>query len=295
MSINIADAKRKKLIAKLGFIGLIVSTLILVVILILTFFPRGNDAFTIRIDTIDQAANHFEMYKEENGSPISYASAEPLYRAGLAKAENVENYVKENEGTGGPKKYVSEDYERALVYTLFLKNVSLTEEQELYFAVANEAYNAPTNEGAVSIIEYFRILIRSSIVGELDEDGNQLPDENVKNTYYGQVHSDDLKNELGNDREPIAINPASRVKWLPDGEKVTYSVFQSEGNDGYCQNFSDYRDGYLIENQKVVIPPGKTMRFSFAAYFEGDDYDCRGAVPENSYILLSLHFGIGQN
>jgi len=286
MSINIADAKRKKLIAKLGFIGLIVSSLILVVILILTFFPRGNDAFTIRIDTIDQAVNHFEMYKEENGSPTSYASAEPLSRAGLTTAANVENYVMENEGTGGPKKYVSEDYERALVYTLFLKNVSETEDQELYFAVVNESYHAPTNEGSVSIIEYFRVLVRTSIVGE------NTP---AKNIYYGQVHSDDIKNELGDNREPIVMNRASKYKLLPNDEKVTYSIYQSEGNDGYCQNFSDYRDGYLIENQKLVIPAGKTMRFSFAAYFEGDDYDCRGAVPLDSYILLSLHFGIGQN
>ena len=292
MTTDIKKIKRAKLIKRIGIIGAAVSGVAIVTILVISLLPSYNSAFTLQIDPINDTnvSSHFAMSSgrpgvdgEEDVEYTTYLRGEPLTSVKTSEASNVEAYLDSLEELEGSQNFVDEnDYQRAIVYTVYLSNTSSEEDQLIYFDVKLDGYNAPTNVSEDPLL-YFRVLTQTSIVGETE----------FKNTYYGNRRTyqvDEFPNPDGSDNEPISACHAAL-----DGElnNVLVSDFSSAGNDGYCINFDDYRiSGYLVKSAEIFVPAGKVFRFTFAAYFEGRDNDAGGNPPENSYFIFSVHFGV---
>jgi hypothetical protein len=146
------------------------------------------------------------------------------------------------------------------------------------------------------LIDYFRILVQTE---EYDSSNNKVTD-SLKNTYYGEKHNNtsvpypnDLKEESKQHREPISTY---RQEWGQDVIVSTYSTTnQDEASSRYCEEFTEITESNkaIVNAVEFSIPAGRIMRFTFVAYFEGEDMDCNGLIPAESYLLLSLHFGLG--
>jgi len=285
MTSEAKNIAKTRLLKRIGLIGLLSSGAIGLVFLVLSFLPQGNAAFTIRIDNPTQNAN-FKMYTNSNAgsdgkSDSTYLKADPMNKTKTTTAKEVEDYLGTFTEYEGSQNFVTEekDHELAMVYTVYLANTSDTEDTSIKYAVSLDAYNQPENTSAAPI-EYFRVLVQTEVDGE------------VNNRYYGHQRTmyPELPNQIDDDtREPISDRSKGRDS---DGNEVLKSDFSSSGNDGYCINFNDYTLNKNIVDDEIVVKPNKVLRYTFVAYFEGMDLDCTGSAPENSYLLLSLHFGI---
>ena len=294
MAVNIRRPARVRMWKRVAIILASVSTLTLATFTVISFLPKGNDAFSIRIN--DPAAdNHFHMALKpsEKDKSYDYLRAESLDYMELTFAEDVETYIqdvaKTESGLSGSNYYnlldtegkIKESY--ALIYTVYLVNDSASEEQVVKYTVDIDGYKAPDNTAFLPY-RYFRVLCQTQLYGS-DE---------VTNNYYGENHTrfSYLYNEFGNKREAISNK---KKGWDESGEPYYYSDYKSSGNDGYCIPFEEYDEDlnpHIVNNQQFILPAGGMMRFTFVAYYEGNDPDAEGQVPENSYLLLSLHFGV---
>jgi hypothetical protein len=312
MANGIKKIKRLKLLRRIGLVGAIISSFTIIIFLILSFLPKGSSAFTIKIDnpSNSNAVNLAMTTSETSEKEINVISATPILRALTTKAQDVEAYLSSQEKLEGSQN-INEtisgaDYQRALVYTVYLKNKSEDTSKDLrvYYQVNLDGYSTPTNNANLPI-DYFRILVQKQFT-----DSNE-----IENIYYGNRRTSDNMNldaggyitDIGQyvegydslsseekaqlqSREPISsrwfdINPE-------DGKNMLKRDWYSSGNNGYCINFDAYETGHLVSDVYIDIPAGKTLRFTFVAYFDGVDVDCDGKKPENSNILLSLHFGV---
>ena len=301
MADNIRRPARVRLWKRIATITASVSTLALIVFVVISFLPHGNDAFSIRIDNPTQRSEdgedefHFHMTKtSEEGAKDegTYIRGESLSTMVPTTAKEVEKYLEEKKQASelnGQTNYISKqdgtpDRGYALIYTIYLVNDSATKAQALKFSVHLDSY-VEAEDHDYPLLDYFRILTQREVVGS----------EMVDNVYYGRKHTNknapypnDLEDEAEQDREPISTY---KREW---DTQIISSTFGSNGNNGYCLNFYDDQTGAtpLVNAQEIVIPAGKTLRFTYAAFFEGNDMDCIGQIPSNSYLLLSLHFGV---
>ena len=283
---------RLRLLKRIGIIGLITSGAIGLVFLILSLLPQGNAAFTIRIDDPAEVQT-FKMFStaedaQNNKDSKTYMSAKPMtstkptdvgvvtkYLASLENKEGSQNLIEDKENENKTQ------HELAMVYTVYLANTS-DEEIDIRYMVNLDAYKQPDNTSAAPI-EYFRILVQT-----------QIDNEPVSERFYAQKRSPKFSyvptdcEDKDQTREPISWDK----DWDENGEVYLKSKYKSNGNDGYCLNFNDYEFKSDIVNEQISIPVGKTLRYTFVAYFADDDLDNGGNAPENSYLLLSLHFGV---
>lgn len=276
---------KTRLLKRIGLIGLLSTGAFLLVLTVISFLPQGNAAFTIRIDNPASNAN-FRMYTTPNAgkggeASVTYLKADPMGKTKTTTAPEVETYLSGLETYEGSQNFITEekDHELAMVYTVYLANTEAIEDTTIKYAVSLDAYKQPDNTSAAPI-EYFRVLVQMEMNGE------------VTNKYYGQRRTlyPELPNEIEDDtREPISQPKKVRDE---DNNECLRSMFSSNGNDGYCLNFNDYNFNKNIVDDEVVVEADSVIRFTFVAYFEAYDVDCTGSAPENSYLLLSLHFGI---
>ena len=281
---------RVRLLKKIGIIGLSVSAVAVAVIAIVSFLPKSSSAFSVRIDNDKKASAHFTMSSTQDGSPTRYLSGNAVKSMAPTSASRLEQQLKtigaSEGGFQGQQNWVgkTEDNEDdrglALIYTVYLANSSETEDQKIYYNVDLDGYNK------AEAFEYFRVVAQTQIVGE-DE---------IQTAYYGNARTMDFRakfntvlSEEEQDREPISLWGVQDVD-----NPIVESNFSSNGNDGYCISFNSYlKSKHIVENAELVIPKGKTMRFTYASYFEGEDFDSDKAAPNESLsLLLSLHFGV---
>ena len=283
-----------RLLKRIGLIGLFTSGAIGLVFLILSFLPQGNAAFTISIDNPSTSKNsNFHMFVNvtdaEDGDPkqaTTYISSDPIKEVGLTEAKKIENHLstlRASNSLNGSTNYKNESGKNlALVHSVYLSNTA-DEPITVGYAVRLDAYKDPAN-GLTSPIEYFRVLVQT----EITDDSTSL-----NNVYYGQKRSqiDDLSYVFDDEREVIS---EMKTYLGEDGKKhaTVADDWSSPGNDGYCVSFRDYEEYKDIVLSEINIPVGKTMRYTFVAYFEGNDVDSYNRVVSDSYLLLSLHFGI---
>ena len=291
MADAVKRAKHLRRLKKAGHIGLIATSSIIAITLVISLLPRGRDTFSIRIDNLD-TPNHYTMSATRDGKGTTYLRADPAPKTKTWTAEKLENYLLEQgDKLEGSQNFVDDDtYTLALVYTVYLTNQSSEEEQVALYNVKLDSYRAPSNEAELPI-DYFRILVQSEVVGDPSS---------LVNTYYGQIRTSykelNYHYVTAEDNDAQSREAISTVSKKTDANMNNYleSEFISKGNDGYCVNFDNFElnGGYLVNSAKLNIPSGKTMRYTFAAYFEGEDLDHKGQPPRDSYLLLSLHFGI---
>ena len=279
---------RLRLLKKIGIAGLVTSGAIGLVFFILSLLPQGNAAFSIRIDNPGTIENsNFSIFTSEDQAQegnkkdsVTYLAGEPLKRAGQTDAKWVESQLSQLESfNGGLHLKNNEDKELAMVYTVYLTNTT-DEDVEIQYAVKLDAYKEAVEEMAAPI-EYFRVLIQTEEVGTPNS---------ISNSYFGQRRTGRFPNYIYDSedgREPIYT-----VSYEKDVQTHVKSDFSSNGNDGYCINFSDYKITKDIVLSSVKIPVGKVLRYTFVAYFDGTDVDSYVRAQNDDYLLLSLHFGI---
>lgn len=281
---------RTRLLKKIGLIGLISSAAIGLVFLILSLLPHGNAAFTIRIDNPTSTENTtFRIFSTseqaqsgDKKDSVTYLSGEPLTRVGQTTAKEVEDYLKTVTKFEANNNYINEaGRELAMVYTVYLTNTT-KEDINVQYAVHLDSYKESVEEMA-SPIEYFRVLVQTEYIGE---------PASLSNKYFGQSRTGRFPSyvyDSENGREPIM------TKSYPNEEDVMTHIkteYSSEGNDGYCVNFSDYRITKDIVVSEVNVPIGKALRYTFVAFFDGTDVDSYVRAQNDDYLLISLHFGI---
>ena len=304
MADNIRRPARARMWKRIAIALASVSTAALVVFVILSFLPQGNAAFTIRIDDPykkDESESHFVMKTYENGELkptgdiIKDSSLDHMVPTTAALVE--EHLAELNDTAKGNKLNKSQNWctykdasqteiDRGLaqIYTVYLVNESKTDDQHLKYTVQADSYaRTDTND----VLNYFRVLVQKEVVGD---------ESSLENTYHGYRHSDDktkdYKNELGDNREPISTYERA---WQAETIKALYHTNSgAKPEDGYCTNFQELNETNkaLVNAIDFTIPAGKTLRFTYVAYFEGEDMDCHGSIPAGSYLLLSLHFGV---
>lgn len=277
-----------RLLKKVGLIGLITTGAIGLVFLVLSLLPQGNAAFSIRIDNPELTENsEFKIFSSQesaesgsNKDSVTYLEGKPLSHAGQTDAKVVEEHLKSVTEFNGNNNLTNDSgYDLAMVYTIYLTNTT-QEEIHVKYAVRLDAFSE-SSETMASPIEYFRVLVQTQ------ESGNA---ESLSNVYYGQKRSNKYPNykyDSEDGREPIFTHTYGQ----DDGVHVE-SSYQSQGNDGYCLNFDDYRVTKDIVVSEVVVPVGKVIRYTFVAFFDGEDIDSYVRTLNNDYLLLSLHFGV---
>lgn len=298
---------RTRLLKRLGLIGAGTTTVILIVLLIISLLPRGKAAFSIRIDN-PSSKDDYTMSISKDGKPTNYVKADPLERAVPSTAQKVEEYLHavDTSATGlyGQQNFVrtydvieggesvTKTDDLALIYTVYLTNTSETDTVNVRYIVNVDGYRAPDNRTTASeLLTYVRILMQTEVVGDSSS---------LKNIYYGNRRTNaadaPYPTEKGtfeeDGREPISTTDDTEFRL----RRVITSSFSSAGNDGYCVSFNNYDSSHKDivnhpEYSVISIHPGEVMRCTFACYFENDDVDCVGDAPQNSYMLLSLHFG----
>ena len=305
MATDIKNIKRLKLLRRIGLTGLAVSVFVIIIILILSFLPKGNSAFTIKVDNVSDTS-HFQMELEDEGAEpgqtptsksFNYLNAKPLNKARTTEAsvveQELENLRKENklmrsnniiekDGHGEPT-----GNELALVYSLNLKNTSETEQEQINYQV-----NIDRMGEDVSIIEYLRILIYTYEVGSDDKANFQ---------YFANPRKEDVAARYPYDDsvEDKTLEAISSRSFMPiedleetDNRQAYYVATEMPvSKEKYCQTFEQYQSGYLLREKSVTVKPGKTLNFTFVLFFEGKDLDCEGPKPNSADLLLSLHFG----
>ena len=303
MADNIRRPARTRMWRRIAIATASVSTVALVAFIVISFLPQGNGAFSIRIDNPYEKGeedNHFHMTLDEEGetkpdSPNYIVDSTPLDRMVPTTAEEIENHLKTYNGDkklkGNNYWYTTKnengvevaDKGLALIYTVYLVNDSADQKQELKYSVNADSY---VTTGESDILDYFRILVQTEEVGDATS---------LKNAYFGRRHTNpatiDFKNDEGDDRE--AISTYQRA-WNVD---QISAIFKTNGDkDGYCTRFLELNETNktLVNDSSTsfTINEGKTLRFTYVAYFEGNDMDCHGSIPAESYLHLSLHFGV---
>ena len=300
MAVNIRKPARARLWKRAAIIVASVTTLALVAFVVISLLPHGNDAFSIRIhnpgkNTEEAEDNHFHMSrgwsadgsKDEDAG--TYIRGESLDKMVLTTAEDVEKYLASIDYKEGQQNYYVKSEDEvvkgyALVYTIYLVNDSSLKEQNLKFSVnADTYYNSAKGS---NIIDYLRVLIQTEVVGSGE----------IDNIYYGQKHNNpkvDLPNSLGDYRESISTYEKS---FDATSIKAKYTTKYKGQDVGYCNSFNDLNEtnkALVNDNStQVTIPAGKALRFTYVSYFEGEDMDSNVTIPSDSYILLSLHFGL---
>ena len=294
MAVNIRRPARARMWKHIAIAIASVSTVTLGTFTVISFLPKGNDAFSVRIsDPSSDSHFHMSLRPSEKERSYDYLRAASLDYMELVDAISVEEYIASvastEEGLSAENYFNVTDAEGkvlksyALVYTVYLVNDSASEDQIVRYAVDIDGYKSPDNTSYLPF-DYFRVLCQTQLYGSTE----------IKNTYYGENHTrySYLYNEHGDKREAIST---VRREMDEEGNPILVSKFKSEGNDGYCIPFEAYDEdlnAHIVNNQQFTIPAGGMMRFTFAAYYEGSDPDAQGQVPENSYLLLSLHFGV---
>lgn len=289
MSLN--DGKkilRAKRVKRIGIIVASVSAGAIAVILLGTLLRGGTntDGYVIKLDNAEKA-NHFTMSSDEGGKASTILNGEPVNGIYPTSANTIESYIDSlsSETTGGSRNMVHpsrEGYYAAVVYTLYLNNTSVDEEQKLAYEVHLDNYVGPTN-GARGPLDYARIAIFTSIVGD-------SASENV--TYFGAASNrEGLGNELGNDNTREAITGREQGD-DGSGHTIRKSSYSGKSSDKYCINFKTGEQSDLLVQEELTIPQGKSMKFTFVHYWEGTDFDCGSYEPDTSTILMSLHFGV---
>ena len=306
MATDIRNIKRLKWMRRIGLVGLFISVFVIIIILILSFLPKGNSAFTIKVDNASEAA-HFQMELvdedtetgEKTSKSISHISAAPLAKARPTEAAVVEskleelrkdgklmrsNNIKEidgnNEETG---------YELALIYSLNLKNTSLEEKQVIKYQV-----NVDRVGDDSSIIEYLRILIYTY---EVDSDQKANYKYFANSRRIETMAQYPYKDNPEESREAVSSRSFEYIEdpsTLPEGSQIRayYSAPKTAiGEQDYCTPFDPYQSGHLLSDRSVTVDPNKTLNFTIVVYFEGKDLDCENQKPDNANLLLSLHFG----
>ena len=287
---------RVRLLKKIGIIGLSVSAVAVAVIAIISFLPKSTSAFSVRIDNTQRTQSHFTMSASKDGSSARYLPGKAVTNMYTTSADRLEGQLKalaqSEGGLQGEQNWVElvdsetgsakESHGLASIFTMFLKNSSDKESQKVLYTLNLDGYNKIDGENPP--YEYFRVAAQTQVDGS----------EEILTKYYGCSRTLDFQTQFNTelpeneqDREPIgrwdvqdAVNP------------YVESKFSSNGNDGYCVSFNSYlKTKYIIEDE-VVIPAGKTLRFTYASYFEGEDFDCKGSAPSGASLLLSLHFGV---
>ena len=306
MATDIKTIKRLKLVRRIGLTGLAISVFVIIIILILSFLPKGNSAFTIKVDNKSDAS-HFVMTSDivEPGSDptaasIPYINAPAIKNARTTEADVVENKLNTLRASGELKKstnisaadVLGEDKkgELALVYTMYLTNTSKTEIQEIWYQVNMDGYVEDPDSNN-SPIDYLRVLISTFEIGDTST---------LKNTYYANARTKEAmerypyEDNPNDDREAVSAVDYKNIPDLEESDpRAAYYISKKTKlyEQERCDKFDDYRTGHIVSEKSVIIPAGKTLSFTFVAYFEGNDYDCRGRKPGDASLLLSLHFG----
>jgi len=319
MADNIRRPARARMWKRIAIALASVSTAALVVFVILSFLPQGNAAFTIRIDDPykkDESESHFHMatYGEKEGQQDELQPTQPVLRdAPLdhmvpTTASLVEEHLAElNDAVKGNKLNKSQNWSTykdaskteidrglAQIYTVYLVNESKTDDQHLKYTVQADSYaRTDTND----VLNYFRVLVQTELIGG---------DEEIHNVYYGQKHNNPQTQDYRTGAKDGYGEPISTYQrsWTSDVDKVINSTYMTnvhedettgeEVGDGYCESFLELNETNkaLVNAIDFTIPAGRTLRFTYVAYFEGEDMDCHGSIPAGSYLLLSLHFGV---
>ena len=98
-------------------------------------------------------------------------------------------------------------------------------------------------------------------------------------------------------KTPFQVEKSAVHYTVSNENQEIKAVFKTnDGQDGYCTEFNELSETNktLVNDNSTsfVINEGKTLRFTYVAYFEGNDMDCHGSIPAESYLHLSLHFGV---
>ena len=203
----------------------------------------------------------------------------------LTEARLVENYLKGVNEFKGNNNFKTEDgKDLAMVYTVYLTNTT-KEDIMVKYALSLDGYKE-SSESTASPIEYFRALIQTEEVGNVDS---------LSNVYYGQRRSGSFDYQYifdNTDGRETITTPKTYVDEQMKTHVVADDTFVSPGNDGYCLNFNDYHLTNQVVSSEVKVPVGKAIRYTFVAYFEGGDLDSNVRTANGDYLLFSLHFGI---
>lgn len=279
---------KTRLLKRIGLIGLFTSGAIGLAFLILSLLPQGNASFTLRIDNPTSKQNAgFRIFSSQEQAEegdkkdsVTYLAGDPIAQAGQTDAKFVESElskVTDFKGNTNIKNDVGK--ELAMVYSVYLTNTT-DQEVNVQYAVRLDAYKESTEEMA-SPIEYFRVLVQTEEVGDASS---------ISNRYFGQRRSGRFQNYIYDSedgREPIYTKSYEK-----DVQTHVATDLTSNGNDGYCINFSDYKITKDIITSEITIPVGKVLRYTFVAYFDGTDVDSYVRAQNDDYLLISLHFGI---
>ncbi|MDY6430159.1 MAG: hypothetical protein SPL02_03155 [Bacilli bacterium] len=280
---------RQRRIKRLAIIGVVITTIGIGVLTFMAFLPRNSEGFVITDDTGGKSASfRMKTATSESAPTVTYLKAKGLSDSVLCEAYLVEDYLasfKDIDSMAGANIYDSPSGKGqfASIYTVYLENASATEDSYFRYRVDYEGNR--TTEGANNPYEYVRFLVQTSVV---ENDG--ALDHSLANHYYGaKSASVGTVISAEDDRECVSSWQKEPIDEEHLEDLVRRPVFKSSPNEGYCVNFTENKG--LID-VKETIPAGKTLRFSFVVYFEGNDPDSGGVKPSSAYLLFSLHFGV---
>lgn len=287
---------RSRKMRKIGIITASVSAGIVAIISLIAFLPRSNDGFTVHIDNPEKPS-HFVMKDSLDGASTTHLSGTPLTNTWQTEAKKVEEKLSTYDaetlkGSQNLEEKVEaldgETKTTALVYTLYLENISTSEAQPFGYYVNLDGSNV--KKGANSPLSYLRIMVQTSIIEGNDKSLNH----DLKTTYYA-MHNEKGEGTIVNDNDDRECISEFKFTANESGKKVREPVFTSpshsdENNNGYCVNFNE--SDKIITVDKMEIPANKTMRFTFVAYLEGHDPESFTDVAVEANILMSLHFGL---
>lgn len=298
------DAKKYALgrrFKKIGLLAVGISVPLIALFVVVSVLPRDkkgseteNSEFSIRMDSSTEA-EHFSMYGSldafNEGKSSRYEPGSPLKNAYVTKAETVMNYVdglskndimgSKNLAEESPEK---KQYDLAIVHSVILNNDSGEEDQKFKYSVTLDNYKEPTNT-AINPFEYLRIVTQVSEI-----DASDSLSINKATRFFGAKHQkDNLGTLVAIDDNRETISKQEKVT-NDDAITVRKAAYIYEENE-YCTNFLEDYDTTIV-NESLVIPAGKTLRFTFISYLEATDPDCYGAEPKESELLMSLHFGV---
>lgn len=326
---------RARLFKRLGTIGLLVSAIFITVVLIVAILPKGNEAFTIRVDDLD-TSSHFRISatrsngSEEDGESETYLVGKSISDIHATSASKIINYLDYeldyDEVTGKNQNYYhysenqftgekTADYGYAIVYTVYLTNVT-KEEQQVKYQLVLEDYVEPSTPDSAKLIDYVRFVVRTEDLTKNESPeylffANQLSGKSLNHDIITETKGSD-----GNYREPVSSfsydfisdpdHDILKSNFGSDGNNETPTVKDKEGNDvvdpeydwnnRYCLNFNPIANGnkYIVTPDiapELILAPNQELRFTMAIYFEGNDVDLVGSAPSDASMRFSLHFG----
>ena len=281
-----------RMLKKAGIITASLSASIIVVIMMLAIFKNGsNGGFTIKIDNPSKD-NHVTMSTSPDGTNSTLLSGQPVKKMYPSTAEKIENYLNSFTLSSicGPQNMLddnpnraAESYYSAVVYTVFLTNYSDTEDQKLAYEVHCNYTAAPLN-GAVSTIDYMRVMVQTSTSAN-DIAGGR------KTTYFAMHNASNYGTPVSDNDDRECVSAYSQSYDEESNKTVRKTEYIGQSEDGYCVNYLQEENNDVIISQELIIKPKETMRFTFVSYLEGKDPDCKSYAPDSSVLLMSLHFG----